>query len=161
VADIIVDGNTRVDYVPTIADAGLVVTVAELGAGTRLDTKMTADGLIGFEPDTADVDNTSLSSTFDTRLPGRASFQNTMLRLKKQTGTDTIYDTLLRDTNGYIVVRRSTDADTTYATTQKVEVYPVRFGEVRHLAPGANETEKYEVPCKITAEPKLRITIAA
>jgi hypothetical protein len=50
---------------------------------------MTPDGLTGFEPSTADVDNSALNSTFDTKTIGRDSFSGTMLRLKKQSGTDT------------------------------------------------------------------------
>src|SRR5258708_36513503 len=103
--DIVVDGFTRVAYVPTIANIA-APTTTELNAGILLTSVMTPDGLTGFEPTTADVDNSSLNSTFDTKTIGRDSFSGTKLILKKQSGTDTAYATLLRGVAGYIVVRR-------------------------------------------------------
>jgi hypothetical protein len=121
---------------------------------------MTPDGLVGFEPDTADVDNSKLNSTFDTRLPGRAGFANTMLRLTKQTGTDSVYNTLVRDYVTNIVVRRDVTSSTAWTAADKVEVYPVQCGEVRNLPPEANSLHKYEVPTKVTTQPNLRATVA-
>jgi hypothetical protein len=106
------------------------------------------------------VDTTSLSSTFDTKRPGRASFSGTMLRLKKQTGTDTAYTTMVRGTEGYIVVRRYVDASTAWAAADKVSVYPIQCGETRELAPEANTTARYEVPTMITSDPELRAVAA-
>lgn len=158
--DIITDGRTRVAHVVSIGSIA-APTVAELNAGTLLHTLMTPDGLVGFEPDTADVDNSALSSTFDTRLPGRGSFSNTMLRLKKQEGTDTVYDTLVRDFQTHVVVRRGVDAAQAWAAGDKVEVYPAQCGEVRNLPPEANTVQRYEVPTKITTQPNLRAVVAA
>lgn len=160
-ADIIIDGKVRVDEVQTIADIS-APTVAELGAGTRLDETMTPDGLVGFEPDTADVDTSALSSTFDTVRPGRDSFSGTMLRLKKQAQAgDTTYDTLVKNYETHIVVRTGIDADTAYSSSQEVRVYPVACGQVRNLPPEANTVERYEVPTKIYDDPDLRATVAA
>jgi len=160
VADIPVDGKTRVAYVPTIASKS-APTVAELNAGILLQSTMTADGLVGFEATTADVDTTSLASEFDTVTVGRDSFSNTMVRLKKQTGTDTIYDTLTKGTAGYIVVRRYVAQATAWAADQKVNVYPIICGRERELPPEANTVARYEVPTKINDEPVLRATVAA
>lgn len=155
-ADIIVDGKTRVYEVPTIANTA-APTVIELNAGVDITEKLTADGLIGFAPETADVDNRSLASTFDTTLPGRASYSGTMLRLKKQAATgDTVYDTLVREYATNIVIRRGIDRSTAWAAAQECEVYPVRCGEVRNLDPESNTVQRYEVPLKMASEPELR-----
>ncbi|PSK96700.1 hypothetical protein CLV30_12582 [Haloactinopolyspora alba] len=160
-ADIITDGKTIVLEVPTIADLA-APTDTELGSGVELHPIMTPDGLVGFEPETADVDNSSLDSTFDTRLAGRASFSGTMLRLKKQdTAPDTVYDTLVRSYRTHIVVRRGIDVETAITSTDEVEVYPVECGEVRNLPPEANTTQRYEVPVKITSQPELRAVVAS
>lgn len=158
-ADLITDGRTKVWSVPAIASQG-APTTAELNAGVQLEQLMTPDGLVGFEPDTADVDNSALNSTFDTKLPGRASFSGTGLRLKKQSGTDTVYGTFVRDFVTNIVVRRGTLATTAWASSDKVEVYPCQTGETRNIAPAANEVQKYEVPLKITTTPTIRATVA-
>lgn len=158
-ADIVTDGKTKVWSVPSIANIA-APTTAELNAGTALEGVMTPDGLQGFEADTADVDNSSLKSTFDTKKAGRAAFSNTMLRLKKQSGSDSIYDTLVREYVTHIVIRRGTDSDTAWAIGDEVEVYPVECGEVRPLPPEANTVQRYEVPIKVTTEPNLRAVVA-
>ena len=158
-ADSNADGRTKVYSVPSIATIGSP-TVAELNAGVALDGLMTPDGLVGFEPDTGDVDNSKLNSTFSTVSAGRASFSGTLIRLIKQTGTDTVYNTLVYGFATNIVVRRDVSAGTAWATGDKVEVYPAQCGEVRNLAPEANAVHKYEVMTKITSQPNLRATVA-
>lgn len=157
-ADRFSDGNTRVFFTAAISNiAG--PTTSELNAGISLHDTITADGLVGLEATTAEVDNSALSSTFDTKVPGRDAFSGTMLRLKRQTGTDTVYNTLVKNTTGYIVVRRGSAATTAWAAGDKVEVYPITCGRERLLAPTANSVEKYEVPIMISAQPNLRATV--
>lgn len=158
-ADIPNDGKTRVAYVAAISNTS-APTVAELNAGILLQSVITSDGLVGFEPDTADVDTTSLASTFDTMTIGRDSFSGTMLRIKKQDGTDTVYNTLTRGTTGYIVIRRYVDQATSWAASQKVSVYPIICGSAKELPPEANSVARYEVPTKISDTPVLRATTA-
>jgi hypothetical protein len=161
VPDIPVDGYIRVAYVATIANIA-APTTAELNAGTSvlLSSIITADGLVGFEASTAEVDTTALDSTFDTKSIGRDSFEGTMLRLKKQSGTDTAYSTLTRGTTGYIVIRRDVLSGTAWAAGQKVEVFPIICGRERNLSPEANTVRRYEVPTPITSAPELRATVA-
>lgn len=158
-ADIVVDGFTRVAYVPTIANIA-APTTTELNAGILLQSVMTPDGLTGFEPTTADVDNSALNSTFDTKTIGRDSFSGTKLTFKKQATGDTTYTTLTRGTAGYIVVRRYIDNATAWTTAQVIEVYPVIFGQTRNLAPTANSVTKWEVDTKITTTPNIRAAVA-
>jgi hypothetical protein len=157
--DITADGKTRVYWVTTIANTA-APTTTELNAGISLQSTLTADGLNGLAPDTADVDTSSLASTFNTTVNGRTSFSNTMLRLKKQSGTDTIFTTLVRDTAGYLVVRRSITESTAWASAQGVEVYPALCGEVARMDPEPNSVERYQIPIKITASPSLRAAVA-
>ena len=158
-SDIYVDGNIRVSWVSTIANIA-APTTTELNAGILLTDKITSDGLVGFEADTADVDTTSLASTFNTKGVGRDSFDGTMLRFKKQDGTDTIFNNLTRGTQGYVVIRRDLPFDTAYASTQKCEVFPVVCGRERNLAPEENTVRRYEIPTKVRSAPELRATIA-
>jgi hypothetical protein len=157
--DITADGKTRVYWVTTIASQN-APTVAELNAGIALQSTLTADGLNGFNPDTADVDTSALDSTFNTTVNGRTSFSNTMLRLKKQSGSDTIFTTLTRDTAGYVVIRRSIASTTAWSSAQAVEVYPALCGEVSRMDPAPNTVERYEIPIKVTASPSLRAAVA-
>jgi hypothetical protein len=158
-ADITADGKTRVAWVPSIANIN-APTTTELNAGILLQSTLTADGFTGFRPDTADVDTSSLDSTFNTMVNGRTSFSNTMFRLKKQSGTDTIFTTLVRDAAGYVVVRRSVASGTAWTSTQAIEVYPALCGEVARVDPEPNSVERYEIPIKITGAPALRAAVA-
>lgn len=158
-ADSLADGMTRVAYVPTIASKS-APTTTELNAGILLQSVITADGLIGFEATTAEVDTTSLASTFDTKTIGRDSFSGTTLRMKKQTSGDTAYTTLTRGTTGYIVIRRDITETTAWTSSQSVEVYPITVGQAKFLPPEANSVRKYEVPTMISDSAVLRATIA-
>ena len=160
-ADIIVDGMTRVAFVPTIANTA-APTTAELNAGTLLTTTLIPAGLEGFENSTAEVDNTSLASTFDTKLPGRQSFSGTGLVLKKQDGTDTVFNLLsVPGTNGYIVIRDGIANGTAWATGDKVEVYPVRTATHSMQGRGeANSLLRYRVPTLVTSAPNLKAVVA-
>lgn len=158
--DIPGDGKVRMDWVPAIANIN-APTVAELNAGIRVSQWMTADGMVGFRPDTADVPNGNIESDFDTNTNGRRSFSGTMLRFKKQTGSDAVYTTMTPDVEGYVVIRRSLPAATAYASGQHLQgVYPVICGETAWMDQEPNTLERFEVPLKMTAKPALRVAVA-
>lgn len=161
-SDIIVDGRTRVAFVPTITDI-TAPTLAELNAGTLLQTQLIPTGLEGFENSTADIDNTSLASTFDTKLPGRQSYSGTGLVFKKQDGVDAIFTLLTTPgTNGYIVIRDELDSAAAWAAAQRCEVYPVRTATHTMMGRGeANSVLRFRVPTPITSAPALKAVVAA
>lgn len=158
-ADALADGNTRVAVVPTIAVQALPTT-AELNAGILLQSFITPDGLIGFEATTAEIDNSSLASTFDTKTIGRTGFSGTMLRLKKQSATDTPFTTLVRGYTAYIVIRRNVLETTAWTSAQFISIFPIICGDRRDLAPEPNSVQKYEVPMMIYALPTLSGAVA-
>lgn len=158
-ADITADGKTRVYWVTTIANQN-APTTTELNAGIALQSTLTADGLNGLNPDTADVDSSALDSTFTTNVNGRTSFSNVTLRLKKQLSGDIIFTTLIRDTAGFLVIRRSVASTTAWTTAQPIEVYPALCEEVSRIDPAPNTLERYEVGLKITLSPSLRAAVA-
>lgn len=158
-ADIPGDGKLRVDWVPAIANKN-APTVSELNAGIRVSQWMTSDGFVGFRPETADVPTSGIEDTFDTTTNGRRSFSGTLLRFKKQSGSDVVYTTMTPDTEGFIVERRSMAAATAYEAGQSVKVYPVICGETAWLDFEPGTIERFEVPLKMTAQPQLRATVA-
>lgn len=157
--DSLADGRTRVAYLPACANIASP-TVAELNAGILLNSIITADGLIGYEPTTADVDTSALDSTYDTVDNGRITFSGTMLRLKKQLTGDTAFATLVRDVTGFVAIRRDIVVATAWASSQAVEVLPIKCGDRRRLAPEKNSVAKYEVPTKIWQAPNLYASVA-
>ena len=158
-SDVIIDGTVRVSWVAAIANIA-APTVSELNAGIALESVLTADGLRGFQPETAAVDTSSLNSTFNTSKPGRETFSGTGLMFKRQSGTDTIYSTLQKGTTGHIVIRRGVDAATAWTAAQAVEVYPVTCAREQHQDPEANSLWRYLMPVMVSDQPELRAAVA-
>jgi hypothetical protein len=157
-SDLVSDGFTRIFWVPSIANIH-APTTTELNAGTALQSFVTPDGL-KIDPSTAKVDTSNVASTFNTEKAGRTSFDNS-LTLKRQDGTDTLFQTTLRkNQSGFLVVRRNLTASTAFASTQRVEVYPSECGEPQLSSPAANEVQKYTVPLMVTSEPATNAVVA-
>lgn len=127
-ADVVIDGYIRVSSVPTISNLA-APTAAELNAGVAYEMFLTQDGLGGFASTTNWVNNSALGSTFDTQLPGTVSYADLSLMFKWQSGTDTIFSTLVFGYQTNIVIRRRILRTTAFASTQPVEVYPVTVGQ--------------------------------
>lgn len=160
-ADIIVDGMTRVDFWPAIADLS-APTSAEAAAAVRLDNVLIASGMEGFEASPGEVDNTSFSSRFDTKLPGVSAYSGSRLVVKKQSGTDTVFDALTEfGTTGFITVRDNVDADTDLAAADVLNIYPVTTGDWDYMSRERNSVLRYWVATPISDEPVKGIAIAA
>lgn len=158
-ADIISDGNTRVTWVTSIASKS-APTAAELNGGLTLQSTMTPDGLMNFQPSTNKVPNRKLDGLFETSDVGTTSFGDMGLKFYKQSGTDTIFNTLTKYTAGYVVVRKSIAVATAYATSQLVQVYPAKCGETSWLDPEADTEERYMIPILLTDSPVIRAVVA-
>lgn len=159
--DISSDGNIRVSFLTSVASKP-APTVAELNAGLLLTSVASAEGLSGWQPDTASVTARKLDSKFTATNVGTISIDDAMMQFFKQTGTDTIYNTFLYGTLGFIVIRRSLPSTTAWAATQLLQgVYPVAVGQKRWLDPEENTMERYEVPFKIRDEPAFDAVVAA
>lgn len=158
-ATILNDGNIRVWAVPTIADLA-EPSPTELNAGDALECVLSADGgLVGFSPDIAQVDASSLCNTYDVTVPGRLSFSGTGLKFNKQSGTDEIFDLLINNYLTHIVIRRDIPSTTAWTAGQPVEVYPVRCAERQEGETAKNSVHTYTVPLGIVAPPQLRAEV--
>ena len=158
-ADIVSDGFTRVSHFPSCANTSSPTTT-ELNAGIQLQAVLTADGLVGFEVSTQPVDTQALNSLFATNTIGRDQASGTMFRFKKQTATDTTFNTITRGTAGFVAIRRSIAETTAWASSQALQVYAVIYGNTRFLNPEANSLEKWEVDVFFTATPVMRASVA-
>ncbi|WP_405019550.1 hypothetical protein OHV05_24440 [Kitasatospora sp. NBC_00070] len=158
-ADTISDGKTRVHWVATIANPA-APTAAECTAGSDYTPRITPDGL-KIDPTTADVDTSSLASTFDTKEVGRVSYDTELTFKRGTTPSDDLpYTTLRYGVHGYLVVRRNLDYATAFAAGQIVEVYYVACGEPANISPAANEVAKFKSPMKVTTAPGTLVTVA-
>lgn len=158
-SDLISDGKTRVVWASSIANIA-APTTTELNAGADFTTRITPDGL-KLDPSTADVDTSSLASTFDTKTVGRVGFDVELTFKRGSTGGEDLpYTTLKYNVSGYLVVRRGVDYATAWATSQKCEVYPITCGEPANSSPAANEVMKFMSPMRVTSAPSTAATVA-
>jgi hypothetical protein len=158
-ADLISDGNIKVAWVTSIATP-TAPTAAELNAGYDWTQRLTPDGLKA-DPTTADVNTSSLASTFETAVPGRKSYACEITFKRGTTPQDDQpYNTLSYGVTGYLVVRRGAAYATAFATGDRVEVYPVAAGEPQNVAPTANEILKVQVKLTVTSDPATRAIVA-
>ena len=157
------DGTLKVTFVTTIA--GLAgPTLAEVNAGTskELSCYLTADGWNPTTEESAVVDS-RLCSKQDFEQPGRVSES---LDIKYVWNTVALDDvartTLVKGTVGFLVLRWGLDADVAYAaTTQKVDVYPIKTGVQKKAPPEANSVLRIDQKAFITAEVRRDVAILA
>lgn len=154
--DLVSDGKIRITWGTAFANPN-APTVAELNAALRIDQNVTPDGL-DRSFDTADVDNSSISSTFDTASVGRRK-PTLGVTLKRQTGTDTIAAALAYQAAGFLVIRDNLDATTAWATGQSVEVYPAQVKQ-GSKANAPNTVQRLAVPMTPTSDPFLSAVVA-
>lgn len=158
-SDVISDGKTRATWVSSIANIN-APTAAECNGGMDLTIRLTPDGL-KVDPTTADVDTSSLASTYDTSEVGRIKYDAELTIKRGDTPTeDQPYTTLVYGVHGYLVVRRGLAFATAYAAGQQVEVYPMVCGERANKAPASNEVMKAMIPLKVTTQPATNATVA-
>lgn len=158
-SDLINDGMTKVVWASSIANIN-APTTTELNAGSDFTTRITPDGL-KIDPSTADVDTSSLASTFDTKTVGRVGFEPELTFKRGTTGGEDLpYTTLKYGVSGYLVVRRGVAYATAWAAGQKAEVYPITCGEPQNVSPAANEVMKFVSPMKVTNPPATAATVA-
>lgn len=156
-ADLLVDGNVKISFLPAVSNIH-APTTAELGAGTSLEQYVTPSGYKN-KPATAAIDTSSLASKFTTQGAGRRSFAIS-LELKRQTGTDAVYNLLGYQVTGYLAVRRNLPCTTAWATGQTVEIYPVQCGQREQADPVPNEVQKYTSTMFMTADPDDNAVVA-
>lgn len=159
-ADMLNDGNIKVTYVPSIANKS-APTVAELGAGTDLECLITADGL---QPTVNEevVSIPKLCETIVAEGPGRATHQIVLTMVRKtESAEDVGWTTMLRGTEGFLVIRYGVAYDTAYASGDDVQVFPGKAGERRPQAPEANSATQFQSQWYVSAQPDLDGVVAA
>lgn len=158
-ADMLFDGNTRVTYVPSIANSA-APTTTELNAGTDLSCLVMSDGL-DISTDESAVSAPKLCEDYDAEQPGRAKTTIKLTMARKDTPAEDIaWTTLQRGLAGFLVVRRGITYSSAWATGQKPEVYPVKFGQRQPVKGEPNSIEKFMSQPFVTAKPTLDAVVA-
>lgn len=159
-ADMLNDGNIKLYLVPTIADKN-APTVAELTAGEQLECLITADGL-EISVDEEVVEIPKLCETSNSQAPGRATYGITLTAVRKDVpAEDVAWTSLLRGTQGYLVMRYGVPHATAWTLADAVQVFPGRCGERRPQQPEANGATLFQSQWYVDEQPALDAVVAA
>lgn len=151
------DGKIRVQWVTTLSSI-TAPTAAQLNAGTRLDTFITKDGLT-VPADQNNVDVAVLSDTFDAQTVGSFGGAIEITGVRDDT-TETFWNLCVYGTVGWLVIRRGPSGSSTFAATQKVEVYPVVMHQPVPAQTGGNTMAQFTMQFPVTSQPELKATVA-
>ncbi len=157
------DGNTKVTWVPAIANINAPSAASELNAGTAVDFQpwITPDGL-NITLSEGMVDASVLASIADFELPGRNKIGIDFTCQRDGTpANDKAYNTAVAGTLGYIVIRRNKLEGTAYAAADVVEVYPMAFGRRLNEKPTKNGMALFKVSLYRYAKDNDNATVAA
>lgn len=154
---IVIDGRVKVTFATSVA-AIAAPTTAEANAGTALQNFITPDGL-EIAASTGKVNTSNLGSTFTTNKAGRRSF-DIKIMFHHESPTDTPWNLLPYNTDGFLIVRRGVLATTAWAALDKVAVYPVNTGEPNEEKPTVDGVWDFSVEMFLSAEPNTRAVMA-
>ncbi len=156
-ADIVSDGMVKVGWVTTLSSL-TSPTATQITAGVDLEGFLTPDGL-GIDLGDEAVDTSALNSTFSTEKAGRGTV-SIELTFKDQGVGAAPWTTFASRPSGYLVVRYGVAVTTDWTAAQKVDVYTVKAGDRKPIAPAANEVQKFTVQLFSTADPSIAATVA-
>lgn len=153
-------GVTEVAWVTTAADY-TTVTASEANAGT--DVTGFVQGVPSIPESFQTADTSNLSSKRNTNIPASYGGDTGTITVYMDDTTDTAYETLTRDTAGYLVIAYYGLATAgTFAVGDKIWVYPATVGR-RTAAEGVGREDALVagVEFSITDDPTENYAIAS
>lgn len=146
--------NTVVLFVPTIADADLEPTRAEMTAGTDVTGEIM--DISGFTVTGSEIETPDLLSEFVSKIPGRTTSEDSMLRFYADEAGDDARAVFPYKTVGYLLFLDGGDVP-----AQKMDVFPVRVKSVGKPRSVGEDPATIDVGFSITREPAFDVTIPA
>lgn len=127
------DANIRVWFVPTIADPAAPKIATELNAASAIDMTCYLTTQIAPNADVATVTDDRMCLRQVLEDMGTVTYSIDELQYVYDVQnpvsiSNKLYAALPMGTSGFIVIRYGKDVDVAPATTDKVDVYPVRWG---------------------------------
>ena len=146
-ANMLVDGNHKVAFVPAIVNPASP-KLTELSAASALDLSFAvsmADFLLGATGEEA-INDPPLASTSNDTTPGRATYEAEMNFYRYDTvGEDKAYVTFVdKGLPGFLVRRKGKSAKIAFAIGDPVEVFQIITGKPRPLTPQSGN-EKFRL----------------
>ena len=153
-------GNSEVFFVAVIADPA-APTSTEINAGIDL-VHFLADNGLDSPFDGSTIDTGDLGSRFNKTAPGTYGGQPLKLDGYRGKTIDTFWDTLPRDTAGYIVTSRGGTATRgVFAIGDVVEVWPIEVISRNRVALARNAADRAIIECSVPEEPTEDFALVA
>lgn len=151
------EGRTNVYWATSVSNKN-APTVAEITAAVALTNFVTKDG-VAPNLTTNNVDSSTIAETFDAQTVGSygADFSLTMFR---DDSADTAWNTMVRGTNGFLIIDRVRVSGTLPSAGHKVEVWPAQINQRVMQNSASNEQQKFDVKFAITSAPNDNATVA-
>lgn len=147
-------GVTEIVYLPACANPG-APTRAEINAGTVLSTEVASAA--GWQLQGAEVETPDLGSTFNSKIPGKTSVDDSSLTFYADLAGADVRALLPRGTTGFILI-----ADGGDVPGNKADNFPIRVRSVGKARTVEGTSAKVlTVSFSITAEPSEDVTIPA
>lgn len=152
---VIADGEVKVAFVSGGVTTKTAPTFAEVTSGTDITSYLQS---LDTPLDGESVDSSDLSSAFNKNVAGTYGGGASATMYRDDT-TDTAWTTFPRNTTGDIVIRRFGGSTTAFATSDSVEVWPVRVITRSPATMDRNSVQSFSVDFATTEEPALIATV--
>lgn len=155
---IIPNENSWIGFATTIANISAPKVAEITGAVDLTDAIIT----ITASATGNTVPTPSLKSLFERSVPGTAAAQFTMDAYRDDED-DTVYETLPRNTKGYVLISRfgGTGPDNAPAVGENCEVWPVHVSSRSNSAMTSNTAETFTVTAAVPDEPDEDAVVSA
>lgn len=154
----ITPGRSKVRWGPAPASAA-APTAAEANAATDLTPKLRGMPNLPRTGNTAD--SSDLSSTFEKRQRGTVGGDQASFELKRDTGTETEYDSMDEGDEGALYVFRKGTAGASPAADDIVDVYPAQINAISDGQPGRNDVDFTVFELVLTDNPSRDVAVVA
>lgn len=146
-------GKSKIAFVPTIAVLA-APTMAEINAGTTLDTQMAE--MSGFQFQNSIIKTPDLSTTFVTQIPGEDEADDSSITFYDDDNATTIRTALVKGAAGFLVLMPYGKT-----ATKRAEVWAVTSTGFNDEWTVANEAARAMSQLTITAPPVQNAVLAA
>jgi hypothetical protein len=147
-------GRSKIAFVPTISSLA-APTIAEITAGTVLDTRMAE--MSGFQFKNSVIKTPDLSTTFVSQIPGEDEADDSSITFYDDDGaSDAVRTALVKGAAGFIVLMPQGKV-----ATKRCEVWPATSTGFNDEWTVANEAAKAMAQFSITAPPNQSAVVTA
>lgn len=146
-------GTTKIYFLPSIADPGLIPTPTEISNGTDYTGQINA--IDGWSLENTPIETPDMASTFVSKIGGDDAAADSSLTFYEDSTADDIETDLAKGTSGFIVIFSKGNTP----GAKGMDVYPVTVVSNSKAYTTDNEAAKITVQFTITDRPVFNQTV--